>query len=66
MPIDEVESWQETLEIMSDKKLVKDIKRGMADITAGRVIPLEMIIKKLGLDEDSTVGSSRKRLKKNS
>ncbi len=65
MPIDEVESWQETLEIMADKKLVKNIKKGEADIKAGRVVPLEEVMKKLGLNEDTTVNSSRKRSKKN-
>lgn len=66
MPVDEVESWQETLEIMSDKKLVKSIKRGLEDIKAGRVIPLEEVMKKLELNEDTTVNPGRKRSKKNS
>lgn len=30
MSIDEFASWQETLDIMSDKKLVKSIKRGLS------------------------------------
>ncbi|MBM3282642.1 type II toxin-antitoxin system Phd/YefM family antitoxin [Candidatus Gottesmanbacteria bacterium] len=29
MPAEEVTSWQETLEIASDKKLVESIKRGL-------------------------------------
>ena len=34
---DEFESWQETLEIMADKKAMAAIRRGDADIKAGRV-----------------------------
>lgn len=30
MSIDEFNSWQETLDIMSEKKLVKSIKRGLS------------------------------------
>jgi len=47
---EEVESWEETLEIMSNKRLMKDIREGMADIKKGRVTPLEDVIKELKLD----------------
>lgn len=52
MPIDEVESWQETLEIMSNKKLVRDIKQSEKEIKAGKTIPLEKAEKMLGINED--------------
>jgi prevent-host-death family protein len=34
---DEFESWQETLEIMADKKAMAAIARAERDITAGRI-----------------------------
>ena len=37
MSPDEFESWQETLEIMADKKAVAAIERAERDIKAGRV-----------------------------
>lgn len=46
MSAEEVESWEETLEIMSNKKLVNQIKNGLADIKAGRVIKFEDYLKK--------------------
>lgn len=49
MSKEEFEGWQETLEIMSDQKLMKDIREGIADIKAGRVITLEEIEKKEAL-----------------
>lgn len=57
---EEVESWEETLEIMSNKKLVKDIKEGLSDLKRGRVTPLEDVIKELKLDERRTNRQSKK------
>lgn len=45
LSLDEFEGWQETVEVMSDPKLMKDIKEGLADIKAGRVIPWENVKK---------------------
>ena len=45
MSADEFEGWMETLEIMSDPQLVQDIKEGMEDVKAGRVIPWETVKK---------------------
>ncbi|MFH0942871.1 MAG: type II toxin-antitoxin system Phd/YefM family antitoxin [Candidatus Beckwithbacteria bacterium] len=47
MPAEEVESWEETLEIMSNKKLVTQINEGLDDIKHGRVISHEELLKKL-------------------
>lgn len=47
---DEYESLKETLEIMSDPKLMKDIKEGLEDIKAGRVTPWEEVKKELSWD----------------
>ncbi|OGG29680.1 hypothetical protein A3A63_03340 [Candidatus Gottesmanbacteria bacterium RIFCSPLOWO2_01_FULL_46_9] len=43
MSVDEFESWQETLEIMSDKKLVADIKQAENELKAGKGIPWEKV-----------------------
>ena len=48
---EEVESWEETLDIMSNKKLMKDIKEGLDDVKKGRVTPLEQVLKELKLNE---------------
>lgn len=52
MPIDEdkIDSWKETLEILSNKKLMRDLKQAEKDRKAGRLYPLEDVIKELDLD----------------
>ena len=50
MPLDEVEGWEETREILSNKKLMRDIRQAEKDRQAGRVYPLEQVIKELGID----------------
>jgi len=50
MSIDELESLRETLEIMSDKKLMRSIKQGEKEIAEGKGIPWEQVVKELGLD----------------
>ncbi len=50
MPAEEVESLEETMEIMADKKLVKSIQEGLDDIKHGRVISHEELLKKLKLN----------------
>lgn len=49
MPIEDVEAWEETLEILSDKKLMKDIKKSKIDCSRGNFITLEEIEKKYNL-----------------
>lgn len=46
---DELASWQATLDVMSDLKLVRGIKKGMEDIKKGRVTSWEEVKKKAGL-----------------
>lgn len=48
MPADQVEAWEETLEIMSNKKLVAQINEGLDDIKHGRVVSLKDYLKKHG------------------
>jgi len=50
MSADEYESWEETKEILADKKLMRSIKRGEEDIKNGRYITLEDLKKELKLD----------------
>lgn len=52
MPIEDLESWEETLDIMSNKKLMADLKQAEKDRKAGRVYSLEEVEKKLGIYED--------------
>lgn len=46
---EELASWEATIDVMSDPKLVKGIKKGMEDIKKGRVVPWEEVKKKAGL-----------------
>lgn len=49
MPIDDFEGWQETLEIISDKKLLKSLKKAREDVKSGRVYSEEEVKKRLKL-----------------
>lgn len=49
MPIEDVEAWEETLEILSDKKLMRDLKKSREDFEKGRFIALEELEKKYHL-----------------
>jgi len=44
---EELASWEATMEVMSDPKLVKSIKRGLDDIKHGRITPWEEVKKEL-------------------
>ncbi len=46
---EELASWEATIEVMSDIKLTKDIKKGLEDIKAGRVVSWKEIKKKAGI-----------------
>lgn len=52
MPIEDLESWEETLDILSNKKLMADLNQAEKDRKAGRVYTLEEVEEKLGLHED--------------
>lgn len=49
MTHNDIESWEETLDIMSNKKLVRSIRRGIADFKAGRFISENQLLKELRL-----------------
>ena len=46
IPKEEYESMKETIEILSNKKLMKNIKEGIEDIRKGRYIAFEDFKKK--------------------
>ena len=50
MSIKEFESWKETNEIMSDRKLMKAIKKGEKEIEEGKGKDWEDVKKELGWD----------------
>lgn len=45
--IDDIEGLEETLEILSDKRLMRKIRAGMAAVEKGGIIPLEDVKKRL-------------------
>jgi len=47
----EVESLRETLEILSDKKLMQDIEQGKKDFAEGRVYTHKQMLEELDIDE---------------
>ena len=49
MPIEDVEAWEETLDILTDKKLMIDIKKSKNDYLKGNFITLEEVEKKYNL-----------------
>lgn len=50
MSNDEYESLRETLEILSDKKLMKSIRQGEKELAEGKGQPWEEVKKELGWD----------------
>lgn len=48
MSVQEYESWKETIDIMSDSKLMKSIKEGEKEIEEGKGIDWEDAKKELG------------------
>lgn len=51
MPPEEVEAWEETMEIMANKKLVRDIRKAEQERRAGKGIPEEKLLKELGISK---------------
>ena len=46
IPKDKYESMKETLEIMSDSELLRDIRDGIEDVREGKTISLDKFLKK--------------------
>lgn len=53
MPVEDLESWEETLDILSNKKLMRDIRQAQKDYKAGRYVTLEEVEKRPGLTKNS-------------
>lgn len=52
---EEVAAWEETMEIMADKKLVKEIAQAEKEIAKGKLISEKKLMKELGVTEDDLV-----------
>lgn len=46
---EELASWEATIEVLSDKKLMKDIKKGLDAVKKGEVVSWEEVKEKAGL-----------------
>ncbi|KKU16170.1 MAG: Prevent-host-death family protein [Candidatus Woesebacteria bacterium GW2011_GWC2_45_9] len=46
---DEVASWEETMDILSDKKLLTDILKSEAERKSGRIVSETKLLKELGI-----------------
>lgn len=49
MSADEFDGWRETMEILSDKQLMKDIKQAEKEFREGKAVPWEQVKKELNL-----------------
>ena len=47
LPEEEVEAWEETLEILSNKKLMKDIRQSQKDFKSGKYYRLDEVEKEI-------------------
>ena len=47
LPIEDLQSWEETLDITSNKKLMGEIRQAEKDYQKGRFIPLKSVEKSL-------------------
>lgn len=46
---EELENMQDTIDLLSDKKAMASIRRGIKDVEEGRTVPWEAVKKELGL-----------------
>jgi len=47
MSVDDYEGWIETMEIMSDKEAMEEIRKARQDLDAGKGIPFEKVLEKI-------------------
>ncbi len=52
MNLEEVAAWEETMEIMSDPKLMRDLKRSEKEIEEGKTVSMEKLMKELNVSPD--------------
>lgn len=56
---EEIDSFIETLEILKDKELLRDIEEAKKDIEEGSVISFDDLVKELGLEDERWTGFLR-------
>lgn len=66
MSAEELESLEETMEILADKKLMRDIRQGEKDIAEGRYSDWEDVKKELGWDKKDVATQNHRASKKKS
>ena len=49
---EEIDNFVETLEILEDEELMKEIEEAIADVEKGNVISFDDLVKELGLEDD--------------
>lgn len=49
---EEVAAWEETMEIMSDPKLMKDLRQSEKEIKAGKTVSMEELMEDLNISSD--------------
>ncbi|MDP8239223.1 MAG: hypothetical protein P9X24_09040 [Candidatus Hatepunaea meridiana] len=54
IPLEKYESMKETIDILSDSKLVEDVRRGIKDFEEGRSISMEDIKKELDVKDNQS------------
>ena len=47
MSVDDYEGWIETMEIMSDKEAMEEIRKARKELDAGKGIPFEKVLEKI-------------------
>lgn len=51
LSVEDLESWEETLDITSNKTLMAQIRKSEKDYKTGRVIPLRAVLKKMNIHD---------------
>jgi hypothetical protein len=49
---EEIDSFIETLEILKDEELLKDIEEAIKDVEEGNVISFDDLVKELGIEDE--------------
>jgi PHD/YefM family antitoxin component YafN of YafNO toxin-antitoxin module len=52
IPLEEYEEMQETIDILSSKSLMREIRKALKDAREGKTIPWEEVKRRMGWDED--------------
>lgn len=58
LPVEDLESWEETLDILSNKALMRDIRHAEKDYEAGNYVTLEEVEQRLGIGKPSRIRRS--------